>query len=89
MSIAKLIIPKCDDIDLWDPYCGNCRKFCNMFSKCTGFMVRLGTLSGGHGHGGQGHQIGSCLLMKGKITVQTKHVSPVICYERGKKEPLL
>ncbi len=82
MSIAELIIPKCDDIDSFVPECGNCRTFCNMFSKCTGFMVRLRTLSEG-----RGGEIGSCLLMKGKITVPTKHGSPVICFERCNKEP--
>ena len=80
MSIAKLIIPTCDDIDSLVPECSNCRTFCNMFSKCTGFMVRLEILSRGHGG-----QRGQCLLMEGNITVQIKNVSPVLCYERGMK----
>ena len=43
-------------------------------------MVRLETLSRGHGG-----QKGTCILMEGKITVQIKNVSPVMCYERGMK----
>ena len=70
----------CEDVDSLAPECINCRRFCHSFPTCTAFMVRLETLSGG-----RGGQKGTCILMKGKITVKIKNVSPVLCYERGMK----
>ena len=68
----------CEDVDSLAPECINCRRFCHSFPNCTAFMVRLETLSGGHGG-----QKGTCILMEGNITVQNKNVSPVMCYEIG------
>ena len=70
----------CEDVDSLTPECINCRRFCHSFPNCTAFMVRLETLSGG-----RGGQKGTCILMEGKITVQIKKNSPVMCYERGMK----